>query len=83
MHEFPLICEYKRGLPSSIQSEEMDQSKGSYEKAIDNQTDEPNERHEEQQEKTKRRSRTVKVAEQQITIICNDSLLAYMNKKHI
>ena len=63
MHEFLHICEYKRGLPSSIQSEEMDQSKGSYEKAIDTQTDEPNERHEEQQEKTKRRSRTVKVAE--------------------
>ena len=65
MHQFPLIREYKRELPKSIRSVEIDRSKGSYEKAIETQTDKLNERYDNNNDKKKKksRSRTVKVAE--------------------
>ena len=73
MHQFPLIREYKREVPSSTQSVdidrlrvEIDRSKGSYERAIETQTDQLNEDTTRQQT---RRSRTVEVAELQNTIV--------------
>ena len=45
MHQFPLIREYKREVPSSTQSVEIDRSKVIYEKAVETQTDELNEKY--------------------------------------
>ena len=59
MHQFLLIREYKREVPQldsvsgyrSTKSVEIDRSKGSYEKAIETQTDERNEKTHDKQRK--------------------------------